>query len=217
MKRVTRAGALMLAILGLLTAASGATPNPTELRAGGGDPRFHDLFQVLAGQGSVRSSFTENRWFPFRRVPVVLHGEMRFSRDWGLSLHYARPEERTLVADRQGLVLRDGAGRSRTIRPDESTPDIGGTLVPILRFDEADLYQRFRVFGAWAGESWRLEFLPRSAAVARWVGKISVEGRGRTVLRIEFRRSANQRIEIEIDSTATGVVFGPAERQRFFR
>jgi hypothetical protein len=215
--------ALVLAItcglMALAAVAGGpypAEPGP-EIPATGADAGFRDLFRTLAAQGSVLANFTEYRWFPFRTAPVVLQGEMRFSRELGLSLHYVRPEERIVIADAGGLVLREASGRSRAIRPDERTPDLGATLVPILRFDEAELLREFHVRGARSGPAWRIDFVPRSADVARWIGSVTVEGEGGSVARIEFRRSASQRIEIRVDSPATGVVFGADERKRFFR
>jgi hypothetical protein len=37
------------------------------------------------------------------------------------------------------------------------------------------------------------------------------------VRRLEFRRSATQRVEIIIGATQTGVAFTPEEERRFFR
>ena len=191
-------------------------PGP-ELPAAGADAGFRELFRSLASRGSVLANFTEYRWFPFRTAPVVLDGEMRFSKELGLSLHYLRPEERMVIADAGGLVLRDASGRSRAIRPDDRTPDIGGTLLPILRFDEGELFRGFHVSGARSGGAWRIDFVPRSAELARWVGTVTVEGTGDTLSRIEIHRSSTQRIEIRVGAPAPGVTFGAADRKRYFR
>jgi hypothetical protein len=191
-------------------------PGP-EIPAAGADAGFRDLFRALAARGSVLANFREYRWFPFRAAPVVLEGEMRFSRELGLSLHYRKPEERVVIADSGGLVLRDASGRSRAVQPGAGTPDIGGTLLPILRFDEAELFRVFHVHGARSGGAWRVDFVPRSAEVLRWVGTVAVEGEGDTVERIEINRSSTQRIEIRVEPPATGVAFGPADRKLYFR
>jgi len=202
-------------------AAAADSPYPAqagpEIFAGGADGGFLDLFRALAAQGSVRSDFVEYRWFPFRTAPVVLRGEMRFSRELGLSLHYTKPEERIVIADSGGLILRAADGRSREVHPDERMPDLGGTLAPVLRFDEKELFLGFHVRGARSGNAWRIDFTPKSAEVSRYVGTIIVEGTGESVSRIELRRSSTQRIEIRIESSATGVNFGPDERKRYFR
>ena len=213
--------ALALGLAALGRAAPADTPFPDkpgpELAAAGAGAGFRDLFGALASRGPVLANFTEYRWFPFRTAPVVLGGEMRFSRELGLSLHYMRPEERIVIADAGGLVLRDASGRSRAIQPDDRTPDIGGTLLPILRFDEGELFRVFHVRGARSGGAWRLDFIPRSAEIARWVGTVTVEGTGNTVSRIEFHRSSAQRIEIRVGAPAAGAAFGAADRRRYFR
>lgn len=213
--------ALALGLAALRGAAPPDAPFPDkpgpEIPAAGADAGFRDLFRALASRGSVLANFTEYRWFPFRTAPVVLNGEMRFSRELGLSLHYLKPEQRVVIADAGGLVLRDASGRSRAIKPDERTPDIGGTLLPILRFDEAELFRVFHVSGARSGGAWRVDFVPRSAEVARWVGTVTVAGAGDAVARIEFHRSSSQRIEIRIEPPATGVTFGAADRRLYFR
>lgn len=210
--------------LGLAAALGAAPPDAAfpdrpgpEIPAAGADAGFRDLFRALAARGAVLSGFKEYRWFPFRTAPVVLEGEMRFSRELGLSLHYRKPEERVVIADSGGLVLRDASGRSRAIKPGAGAPDIGATLLPILRFDEAELFRVFHVLGARSGGAWRVDFVPRSAEVLRWVGAVAVEGTGDTVARIEFHRSSTQRIEIRIESPAAGVAFGAADRKLYFR
>jgi hypothetical protein len=217
--RCALALALGLAALGGETPPEAPLPDGPgpELPAAGADAGFRDLFLALAARGPVLANFTEYRWFAFRTAPVVLSGEMRFSRELGLSLHYVKPEERVVIADAGGLVLRDASGRSRSIQPDQRAPDIGGTLLPILRFDEGELFRAFHVRGARSGGAWRLDFVPRSAELARWVGTVTVEGTGDTLARIEFHRSSTQRIEIRVEAPATGVAFGAADRKRYFR
>jgi outer membrane lipoprotein-sorting protein len=193
-----------------------AQPGP-EITAGERTGGFLDLFRILAAQGSVRTKFTEYRWFPFRTAPVVLRGEMRFSRELGLSLHYTSPQESIVIADAGGLILRDASGRSREIHPDERMPDLGGSLAPVLRFDDKELFEGFHVRGARLGNAWRIDFTPKAAELARMIGTIIVEGKDSTLSRIEFHRSSTQRIEIQIESSETGVTFGTDERKRYFR
>jgi hypothetical protein len=193
-----------------------AQPGP-ETTVSGLDAGFLALFRALANQGSVRSEFTEFRWFPFRAGPVVLEGEMRFSREFGLSLRYTKPVERIVIADSAGIVLRDASGRSREIEPDGRMPDISGALVPILRFDTTELFARFRVHAARLGNAWRIDLVSRDAQVGLLVGGVTIEGTEMAVRRIDFIRSPGQRIEIRINSSAAGVKFGTLERTRYFR
>jgi hypothetical protein len=191
-------------------------PGP-ELIAGENDADWQPLFAALKAKGAVVSAFTEHRWFPFRKAPVVLEGEMRFSPTRGLSLRYLRPDERLMIADAQGLLLRDARGRSRAVPPDPRAPDINAALLPVLRFDQAELSKQFHLHAVRAGEEWRLDFVPRAPELVRTLGRLTVIGAGEAVRRLEFRRSATQRVEILIGATQTGVTFTPEEEKRFFR
>lgn len=207
---------LVLLLCGVARAAVPAAPGP-EIVAGENDAEWQPLFAALAGQGAVYSTFTENRWFSVKKTPVVLRGEMRHSADRGLSLHYAEPKEQVMVVDDQGLLLRDGKGRTRTMAADPKAPRIDTALLPVLRFDLPALLELFTLHAARDGDDWRLDFVPRTPALARSLSAVEVDGTGEAVRRLEFRRSAKQRVEVLIEETKTGVQFSDDEVKRFFR
>ena len=197
-------------------AAVPAAPGP-ELVAGENDAAWTPLFAALAGQGGVHSTFTENRWFSVKKTPVVLHGELRHSDERGLSLHYMQPEEQLLVVDDKGLLMRNAQGRTRTMAADPRAPRIDAALLPVLRFDMPALLKLFTLRVARDGDDWRLDFVPRTPELARHLSTLTVEGTGERVSRLEFRRSAKQRVEVLIGETQTGVAFTAEEEKRFFR
>ena len=202
---------------GTFAAAEPALKPGLAIVPGVNDATWHPLFQSLAHKGAVLSEFTERRWFPFRREPIVLQGEMRSVPNVGLSLHYTQPEQRIVIIDGQGLLVRDAAGRTRAIPNDPRATAATSALLPILRFDEAELTGRFQLRAAGNPTNWRFDFVPLDPALARLLGDVSVSGQGEVVRTIEFRRSAKQHIEIEIGKTSTGVNFTADELRRFFR
>jgi hypothetical protein len=202
-----------------------AADEPAALLASGG-PRvemcnagaeWQALFDKLAAQGAVFSHFTENRWFPFKKIPVVLKGEMRMAPGRGLSLRYTQPENRTMIMDERGLLLRDDRGRSREVPPDPRANNVNAALLPVLRFDQKELDKVFFLRALRVGKAWRLDFEPRDPALARIVGLIVVWGEDEKIRQLEFRRSNSQRVEIVIDDSQTGVVFTTDEVKQFFR
>jgi len=197
-------------------AAVPAAPGP-ELVAGGNDAEWTPLFTALAGQGGVRSTFTENRWFSVKKTPVVLRGELRHSDERGLSLHYTQPEEQVMLVDAKGLMLRDAKGRTRTMAADPRAPRMDAALLPVLRFDLPALLKLFTLRAVRDGDDWRLDFVPRTPELARHLSTLTVEGTGERVRRLEFRRSAKQRVEVLIEETQTGVTFTAEEKEKFFR
>jgi hypothetical protein len=184
---------------------------------GGSDTAWQPLFAALAAQGSIWSAFTEQRWFPIRRTPVILKGEMRFSPSRGLSLQYRDPEVRTIIADDKGLAVRDARGRTHKVPSDPRATGPASALLPIMRFDLRVLEQQFEMHGVRDGAAWRLDFVPLDPGLARALGTVIVSGEDTNVRQLEFRHSPKERVEIQITEVRTGVNFTPEEERRFFR
>lgn len=204
--------ALLILSSAALRADVGVALTP-QLAAGEWKP----LLTALAAKGALRASFTELRFFPFRRDPTVLSGTLRISPDRGLSLQYEKPEASVLVADSSGILLRDSAGSSSPMPADSRQAGAISSLLPIMRFDLASLFPRFDIRAERTGDDWRFEFSPRDPATASALGKITVVGTKEDVRHLEFKHSERQRIEIEVEGTRSGVVFTPAELRDFFR
>src|SRR4051812_49042634 len=73
-------------------------------------PAWQDLVKQFEHQPDAIANFVEQRFFPFSKHAVVLKGEVRVSRERGLSLHYTAPEERTVILDQGGMVIREPNG-----------------------------------------------------------------------------------------------------------
>jgi hypothetical protein len=122
-----------------------------------------------------------------------------------------------MIADSQGLVLRDAKGRSRQIAAGSREAGAVASLLPIMRFDLAALFPRFIIRARRAGPGWTFEFTPRDPGAAGSLGVVTVAGEGTDVRRLAFRRSASQSVEIEVGETRTGAAFTAGELARFFR
>ena len=211
---------LFLILLWATLPLAGFEPLPAcgpVIAPGGSDAAWQPLFTALAAQGSIWSAFTEQRWFLFRKTPIILKGELRFSPMRGLSLQYREPETRTIIADDHGLAMRDARGRTHEVPSDPRATGLTTALLPIMRFDLRALEQAFEMHAARNGAAWRLDFVSRDPAVARALGTVIVSGEDTSVRQLEFRHSAKERVEIQIGEVRTGVSFTPDEEQRFFR
>jgi Outer membrane lipoprotein carrier protein LolA-like len=205
--------AILLFLLCASLRADVGIPLTPELASGEWKP----LLSALAAKGAIQASFTELRFFPFRRDPTVLKGTLRVSPEKGLSLQYIEPEASVLVADSSGILLRDSAGRNSPMPADSRQAGAIASLLPIMRFDLASLFPRFDIRADRQGENWRFEFRPRDPVAASALGTITVVGTNDDVRHLEFKRSERQRIEIEVEATRSGIVFTPAELRDFFR
>jgi hypothetical protein len=174
------------------------------------------LFASLADKQPIESAFTETRRFTFKKNVVRLAGVMRYVRGNGLSLHYAQPQERTLVVDDSGIVLRDGRGREREMRPDRRGAPDSAALLHILGFDLEAIAANFAVRGARVDDLWWLEFTPLDAESGA-AGTVHVTGEGESVRFIAFAPQAGQQVQIAIGETRTGVAFSEDELRRWFR
>ena len=188
---------LWLAITSLLPAAEFDSLTEPVNRIASDDPAWKDLASSFAHRPDSIADFSEQRFFPFKKAPVELQGESRVSAERGLSLHYTAPEERTVILDAKGMLVRDARGESAA-PADPRAAAANAALVQVLRFDLSALAENFEVFGLRKDADWTLAFVPRAGEIRRAVGRIIVAGNGHSVSRIELRRSAKQHITIVI-------------------
>jgi outer membrane lipoprotein-sorting protein len=181
------------------------------------DSNWADLFTQLKAPANRFSKFKELRYFPFRRNPVELSGEIRITPELGLSLSYLNPNEQIMIVDEQGILMRDENGRERAASRDQRASVIAKALTNILRFDSDALAVDFDLYGTYAGSEWTLQFRPRELALLKQLGTITVEGTAARLHNIEMRRSDKQRIDIQIIDIIEGVTFTTNEISRFFR
>jgi hypothetical protein len=181
------------------------------------DPVWRDLLAQLAPTKARQSSFEERRYFPFRAGAVVLTGEIRTEPSHGLSLRYLTPDERVLIADEKGLLMRDAVGRERTPPADARAQAAMTALVNVLRFDLPELQKTFTLRGRRDGEGWTLQFVPADPALAAALGTLTLSGEALRLRKIELTRSASQRIEISVIETHENVIFTGETLKRFFR
>jgi glycosyltransferase involved in cell wall biosynthesis len=219
-QRHWRAAGVSLALLlvcGVLGRAAETDPlvNP-EHRLTPAAPAWSDLIDTFAHHPDTAADFTERRFFPFKKEPVQLKGEVRVSAARGLSLHYTAPEEHTVILDAQGVLLRAAAGE-KAPPADPRAAAANEALLHIMRFDFAALEKDFELYGQRDNATWTLALVPRTETLRRSVGRITVAGEAATIRHIEIRHSAKQAIEIIIAPPRPAAAFTAEELQRYFR
>jgi glycosyltransferase involved in cell wall biosynthesis len=207
----------LLLLIALPVHAAEADPlvNP-EHRLPAGAPQWSDLVDAFARRPDTAADFTEKRQFPFRREPVELRGEVRVSTSRGLSLHYTTPDDRTVILDAEGMIIRAPAGE-KVPPADPRAASANDALRHILRFEFAALEKDFELYGQRDGADWTLALVPRTDALRKNIGRITVAGQEATVRRIELKRSAKQVIEILIAPPRPPAPFTPEELKQYFR
>lgn len=178
---------------------------------------WNSLLAELAKSHRLFATFTEHRYLPIKKVPVVFKGEVRLLPERGLSLHYISPEVRTLVIDRQGLLMRNDQGRTREAPSDPRAEAATSALLHVMRFDLAELSKVFHLYGVREGDDWTFVFDPQTPELAKSMHRLVVRGNKGILRRIGIRRSALQRVEITIEEVTENADFTPEEVKRFFR
>jgi glycosyltransferase involved in cell wall biosynthesis len=219
-RREWRAAGISLALLLVLfpfasAAESDSLVNP-EHQVAPASPVWADLVGAFAHNPDVTADFAERRFFPFKREPVELKGEVRVSASRGLSLHYTAPEERIVILDKEGVLIRAAAGE-KAAPADPRAAAANEALLHVLRFDFAALEKDFEVYGQRNGPTWTLVLVARTEALRRSVGRITAMGESATIRHIEIRRTPKQAIEIIIEVPRPAAAFTPAELTHFFR
>jgi hypothetical protein len=179
-------------------------------------PGWSDLAEAFAHNPDTAADFTERRKFPFKKEPVELKGEVRVSTTRGLSLHYTAPEDRTVILDAAGVVVRAPTGEN-AMPADPRAAAANDALLHVLRFDFAALEKDFELYGQREGARWTLALVPRTETLRRSVGRITVLGEATAIRHIEIRRTPTQAIDISIASPRPAAVFTADELKRFFR
>jgi hypothetical protein len=198
-------------------ALNGLVSPETRLTDPSNDPAWRELFARLALNKTRQSTFEERRYFPFRKAPVVLQGEIRMVPERGLSLRYLDPEPRILIVDGKGLLMRDNLGREQAAPSDSRAQAATTALVHVLRFDFEALKKEFEVYGRRKDATWTLAFAPRDPAFANLLGVLMVSGEQNALRKIEMIKTPTQRIEITIKETQEDVLFTADTLRRFFR
>ena len=219
-RRSWRAAGTALAMLALcVTFAHAADADPLvnpEHRLAPTAPAWSDLVAAFARNPDVTADFTERRFFPFKKDPVELAGEVRVSGTRGLSLHYTAPEVRTVILDDRGVLVRAPAGE-KAAPADPRAAAANDALLHILHFDFVALYKDFELYGQRDGTAWTLALVPRTDTLRRSVGRITVAGEAASIRHIEIRRTARQAIEIIIAPPRPPAAFTAEELKEFFR
>lgn len=202
--------------LGLaLLAATGRAQEATDFPAS----PWAEAFQTA---DAIHATFREERHLAIRRTPLELSGEMRFQTGLGLSLHYQSPEERTVIVDDEGVLLRDARGRSRRAPLKSEAAASAAVLLKVLRFDLSALAENFFIVATPRtpppeAAPWSIRFEPTEKAAAKGIAALLVSGHGREINRIVLGPGTTEEIVITILSVDRQPAF-PAEVTRaFFR
>lgn len=209
--RIPRLVPVLLLALALLPGlARAADPYAADLA-----PAVRSRLETLARPRTVVGEFTESRFTPLKKKPVVISGIVRIDRARGLSLAYDQPRAPVVILDDKGLLLRHPDGREQ-VAPPEAADDLR-LLHALFAFDLATLEKSYAL-AATEGDAgtWALTFSRRPDAPATY-RELTLAGDATRLTRIVLAKTPNLHTDIALGYTESGGEFTPEDLARYFR
>jgi len=176
------------------------------------------LLDHLRSNTPLRAEFSEERTLSVRKKPILAEGTLRLISNGAISLHYPdATDPTTLTIDTDGIALREGQGKWRSIPQRAKARAFLRTIAALLALDLTALDEDYMIDGRKTPERWCLMMDPRPDRKSSKLGRLVVEGTPDQVSRIELNLESNQKIEITILQVEPRVTWTPDEFARFFR
>jgi Outer membrane lipoprotein carrier protein LolA len=170
---------------------------------------------ALAAPVTLSTAFTESRFTPLKKKPVIVEGTVRIARERGLSLSYTQSRAPVVILDDRGLLLRHPDGREQSAPPAAET-DLR-VLHALFVFDLPTLEKSYALTPSESPDgSWSLTFtrLPDATVSYR---ELTLTGEAARLTSIRLLKTEKQKIEIRLEAPQINPSFTPDELARYFR
>ena len=163
---------LALTLLGAVTTTPSAEPAAADLDA-------KVLIAQLAKPAPATIDFTEVRFSPLLKQPVMVSGTLGYTGPTTLDRHVTQPyREDTEIRGESVRVRRDGeAERSFALK---RAPELQGLLTAftsLLAGDHSAVDRTFKIAATGNHDTWQIALTPRDARMSKRVKQIRIEGR----------------------------------------
>lgn len=166
------------------TGAAGSRGTPTGPSAGG----IAAVMRLLGAQTHRRSTFREQQDLAVLERPLISTGELIYDAPGRLEERVITPHREVLVAQGDRLsVERGGRRRVLELARAKGLAALIGSLRATLAGDDVALQRDFRVDFSGDVSRWTLRLTPRSAALARHVTAIRIDGARGELRRVVIR------------------------------
>lgn len=157
------------------------------------------LMKLLASTTEVRSPFTEQKHSPVLAAPLDSAGTLLYRRPGVVEKTVTKPRrERFRILAEEVVVERGGKEQRIALSSQPVLAALAASLRGVLSGDAAVLQRHFKLKASGDEKAWTLELTPSDGAVAVYVERIVVAGRGGRVERIETFETTGDRTVMEI-------------------
>jgi outer membrane lipoprotein-sorting protein len=210
-----RDGALQLALLLALVAAHGAgaapAAPPTET------PSLEALMAGMAKTSGVMASFLERKEIALLSEPIETRGHLVFVPPDHLARTTDSPSASRLVIAGERFAFRDAAGGDAVdLSSNPLAREFVENFIVLFNGDLAKLRERYEPTFSAAGATWSLALRPRHRPLSDLVERITLEGSGPMLQRMEMLERDGDRTTTTFQDVVVDRRFTPEEIERLF-
>jgi outer membrane lipoprotein-sorting protein len=171
----------------------------------------------MAGTPGVIARFHEEKQLALLSAPLEVQGILYFIPPARMVRITTEPGASRLVIDGDHVVFQDAAGDEEM---DLSTNPVARTFVSnfivLFNGDLEGLRRRYEPAFHADGDRWTLTLVPRGAPLNRVIARVTLEGAGRKIDRMELLETNGDRTTTWFEDVQVDHRFAPAEIERIF-
>jgi outer membrane lipoprotein-sorting protein len=152
-----------------------------------------ELMHLLASVGSSTARFVETRHSDVLKAPLVLQGTLAYTRPSRLEKNVRSPYEERTVIDGGTISIDNRTLNRRTSMNIASSPGLAALVESIRATRAGDLSALKRHYAVDVGgarEQWQLTLRPADAQLAALVRKVTIDGAGTRIARVELQEAS---------------------------
>jgi outer membrane lipoprotein-sorting protein len=180
-------------------------------------PTLEALMRGMAGAPGVVARFREEKRLALLSEPLESRGTLYFVPPNRLSRETSEPSRTRLVIDGDRFFFRDAAGsEAMDLSASPIAREYVKNFIVLWSGDLAALRERYQPDFHADAKGWRLALRPRGAPLSDFIERVTLEGRGRALERMELVEAGGDRTTTWFEAVRTDRAFSPEELARIF-
>lgn len=209
--------ALASAFLAVAAAAAAPTVATASEAAGLPELTLESLMRGMATSSGVVARFHEAKQLALLSVPLEVRGTIYFVPPDRLLRVTREPSRSRLVIDGSRFAYRDEAGGEQVdLSANPLAREFVSNFVVLFNGDLAGLRERYEPALSVDGERWKLVLRARQRPLADIVDRVTLEGSGRTLDRMEMLETNGDRTTTTFEDVQADRHFSGEELQQLF-
>ncbi|TCG08637.1 hypothetical protein BZM27_10665 [Paraburkholderia steynii] len=180
MGTLTLRGALIAALLAVVSVSSYAATQQTQSQAQNGNPALvSQVASRLAQAKGVRAQFTQTQTLSAMKQPLVSTGTLVFFRERGVIWRVDTPYKATYVITDAGVSEVDANGKrvnTKSAQGVRGVAQVSKMMRAMLGGDLSALYSQFDVDALGTPSQWKLELKPNQPQLAQSIKGLQMTG-----------------------------------------